>query len=124
MDAEMMTAEFLGWKAQNVIWKCSWTKNYPCRSTSIFSVVMLYKKCQIRVTQTNLSFDASMNTVVHSFILTRLDFCNALLTDLPKFWILQFQSNLNCATNLTHTALGLRQGEDHRSRFSSWYGLR
>ena len=39
-------------------------------------------------------------TLVHSFVLTRLDYCNSVLAGLPKFRIRQLQSVLNCAARV------------------------
>lgn len=54
----------------------------------------LYELRQIRVIQRDLSHDAVV-TLVHSYILTRLDYCYSVLVGLQHFHIHQFQSILN-----------------------------
>ena len=66
--------------------------NSLCRSC-------FYQLRQIRVIRRNLSFDAAA-TLVHSFVLTRLDYCNGILAGLPKFLIRQLQSVINCAARV------------------------
>jgi Reverse transcriptase (RNA-dependent DNA polymerase) len=58
-----------------------------------------YELRQIRVIRRNLSHEAAI-TLVHSFIMTRLDYCNSILVGLPLFRIRQLQSVLNCAARV------------------------
>lgn len=57
---------------------------------------------QIRVIRRSLSFNTAAS-LVHSYILMRLDYCNSVLAELPKFRIRQLQSILNCAPELLLT---------------------
>ena len=61
--------------------------------------ICFYELRQIRVIRRGLSHEAAI-TLVHSFILTRLDYCNSVLAGLPRFRIRQLQSVLNCAARV------------------------
>jgi hypothetical protein len=102
IDREAIEAEFPNWKVQHVVRNLGVLLdedlsmkehvNSLCRSC-------FYQLRQIRVIRRNLSFDAAV-TLVHSFVLTRLDYCNSVLAGLPRFRILQLQSVLNCAARV------------------------
>src|SRR5688572_8477498 len=102
IDTWAIDAAFPNWKVQRVVrdlgvlldedLSMEEHVNSLCRSC-------FYQLRQIRVIRRNLSFDAAM-TLVHSFVLTRLDFCNGVLAGLPKFRIRQLQSVLNCAARI------------------------
>ena len=102
IDTEAIGLAFPNWKVQRVVrdlgvlldedLSMEEHVNSLCRSC-------FYQLRQIRVIRRNLSFDAAM-TLVHSFVLTRLDYCNGVLAGLPKFRIRQLQSVLNCAARV------------------------
>src|SRR3984885_644618 len=58
-----------------------------------------YELRQIRFIRRNLSHEAAI-TLVHSFIMTRLDYCNSILAGLPNVRLRQLQSVLNCAARV------------------------
>lgn len=56
----------------------------------------LYQLHQIRSIRCNLLFSTA-TTLLHSFVLGQLDYCNSILASLPKFQICQLQSVVNSA---------------------------
>ena len=86
--------------------------NSICRSS-------YYELRQIRVVRRTLSSDAAA-TLVHSFVLSRLDHCNAVLAGLPLFRIKQLQSVLNSAARLLANLPPFAQISDHIRHNLHW----
>lgn len=81
------------------VWVCFWmeisqwqTVNYLYRSS--FS-----KLCQIWVMWRNLLFCTAV-TLIHSFIMTRLDYWDSTFAGLPRFWLCLIQSVFNSAARV------------------------
>jgi hypothetical protein len=102
IDARAIEAAFPNWKTKRVVRDLgvlldedlSMDQHVGSLCRSCF-----YQLRQIRVIRRNLSHEAAA-TLVHSFVLNRLDFCNAVLAGLPKYQIRQLQSVLNCAARV------------------------
>ena len=102
IDAQAIEAAFPNWKTKHVVRDLgvlldedlSMDQHVGSLCRSCF-----YQLRQIRVVRRNLSHEAAA-TLVHSFVLNRLDFCNAVLAGLPNCRIRQLQSVLNCAARV------------------------
>lgn len=66
--------------------------NFLCRSC-------FYQLPQIRIIPHNLSVSAAVN-LMHSFVLTCMDYCHSFLDGLPGFRVHQLQSVPDCAACL------------------------
>src|SRR6476660_3504868 len=63
------------------------------------SRISYYELRQIRVIRRTLSLSAAA-VLIHSFVLTRLDYCNGVLLGLPEFRLHQLQLVQNAAARL------------------------
>lgn len=116
IDREAITAEFADWEVdlgllldEDISMEVHFSSR--CRSCFYYQI----RQIIITVMRENLSFAAAA-TLVHSLILTRLDYCNSLLVGLLKFRIRQLQSVTNCAawivpnlTNFSHAFSYMRE---------------
>src|SRR5688572_20965460 len=64
-----------------------------------YTCISYYELRQIRVIRRTLSLSAAA-VRIHSFVLTRLDYCNGVLLGLPEFRLHQLQLVQNAAARL------------------------